>query len=313
MSKKTADSKPKPTTSKKDQPEKTSESKPIKKAVEAKPTSTYKIEPPTPKNDPVSFERFRNAYKTLAALIGLLAFFVVANFVLLFAMAWAVGNQLNAEQATSYGGRLAKVEEKADAIIETLPAQFRPKLDLEVVRPDQEVDRWKGDKDNRYVWIKYSDLECPYCSAIQPELNSFLENNSDQASLIFRNFPLNNIHPNAQRLAETAECVARSNGESAYWNFIEGVYYQEIPTTVEGQEQLSTYVENSSQVSACVENREVREKVQRDLEDGLVATVSGTPTFILYDMQTDETKFVQNPGSSEGFEQVLEDFRAKQE
>jgi protein-disulfide isomerase len=262
-------------------------------------------------NENITYGQFRNSYKTLTTLIGLLSVLAIFNLGLVFFLAWAVGHQLDESVQDSHGERLFLVEEKADAIIDALPEQIRPKLDLEVEKPSLEQDRWKGDKENRYVWIKYSDLECPYCSAIQPELDEFIEGNSD-ASLIFRNLPLTNIHENAQRLAETAECVAEYNGESAFWDFVERAYQQEIPPEVQGAEELTEYVDNASQVASCVESGEATDKVERDIQDAIDATVSGTPTFILYDMEKNESKFVRNPGSAEGFQEVMDEFRERQ-
>lgn len=261
----------------------------------------------------MSQETFKSYYKNLSLVMGVLAALGLLNFIMIFVVAWAVGSQLSASDPSAFGGRLASTEEKLEALIELLPPQYRPKLDLKVEAPDKQVDRWSGNKDNRYVLIKYSDLECPFCQAIQPELDKLIERNASELSLVFRNFPLTNIHPNARRLAETAECVAKTNGESAFWRFVNGVYTKTIPATVAGEEELAKYVENASQVTTCVTSGQGAAKVDRDIQDAFEATVSGTPTFILYDTQKKATKFVQNPGSADGLQQVFEDFKAKQQ
>lgn len=287
---------------------------PNSKVTLTKTTKTSPLEEKTvSQNDPVTVKQFTNTYKTISLVISILILFTLVNFILIFVVAWMIGNQLSVNTQNSLGSRLVSLEEKTDAIIEALPEQIRPKLNLKVVAPDKEVDRWSGNKDNRYVLIKYSDLECPYCQAVQPEVEKFVEKNSKEVSLIFRNLPLTNIHPNAQRLAETAECVAEINGESAFWSFVNGVYDGTIAVEVEGEEMLGEYVEKASEVNLCVSSGKSASKVDRDVQDAIDATVTGTPTFILYDTQKSQSKFVQNPGSADGLQQIFDAFKAKQE
>ncbi len=64
--------------------------------------------------------------------------------------------------------------------------------------------------------IEYADFQCPGCGAISPILNSLVETYPDQVQLVFRHFPLNDIHPNAQKAAEASEAAG---AQDAFWGY----------------------------------------------------------------------------------------------
>ena len=70
--------------------------------------------------------------------------------------------------------------------------------------------------------VEYSDLDCPYCKRIHPELEAVVANN-ENVVWIYRHFPLTNLHPNASIKAEASECVAKIGGDDAFWKFIRNV------------------------------------------------------------------------------------------
>ena len=68
----------------------------------------------------------------------------------------------------------------------------------------------KGDPNAPMTIVEYSDYECPFCSRFASQtmpalLQEYID--SGQAKLVFKDFPLESIHPNAQKAAEAARCV----------------------------------------------------------------------------------------------------------
>ena len=62
--------------------------------------------------------------------------------------------------------------------------------------------------------VEYGDYECPSCRAFQPIFKALSERFGDQLSLVFRNFPLSELHPNAEEAAEVAEL---SGSYGSFW------------------------------------------------------------------------------------------------
>src|SRR5205085_9620670 len=61
--------------------------------------------------------------------------------------------------------------------------------------------------------LEYGDFECPYCGQAEPVLRELLRDFGD-VRYVWRNLPLNDVHPAAQQAAEAAEAAA---GQDAFW------------------------------------------------------------------------------------------------
>src|ERR671922_1735022 len=63
--------------------------------------------------------------------------------------------------------------------------------------------------------IEYGDYECPYTGMAYPIVKELIkEFGNDKIRFVFRNFPLNDIHPHAQHAAEAAEAAA---AQDKFW------------------------------------------------------------------------------------------------
>jgi protein-disulfide isomerase len=96
---------------------------------------------------------------------------------------------------------------------------------------------------------------------------------------VFRNFPLQEIHPHAESAAESAE-FAGAHGK--FWEMHDALF--------EKQEQLggALYLRLAQQMGlspeelrAAVENREYLERVKGDFSGGVRSGVNGTPAFFI--------------------------------
>ncbi|MDQ3239204.1 MAG: thioredoxin domain-containing protein [bacterium] len=70
--------------------------------------------------------------------------------------------------------------------------------------------RIRGDDNAKVTIIEYSDFECPYCAKFYSETQKAIEEKyikTGKAKLVFKDFPLTNIHPNANKAAEAARCA----------------------------------------------------------------------------------------------------------
>lgn len=90
-------------------------------------------------------------------------------------------------------------------------------------------DHFRGNETAPIQIIEYSDLQCPYCSRIHPTLQQIIANN-DNVVWVYRHLPLESIHPQAMPAALAAECVAKEEGNDAFWSFADTIF--------ENQDQL---------------------------------------------------------------------------
>src|SRR5207253_1746 len=91
--------------------------------------------------------------------------------------------------------------------------------------------------------VEYGDYECPHCGHAYPIVKALQKRFGRQLRFAFRNFPLREMHPNAEAAAETAEFAATHD---KFWEMHDLIY--------ENQQDLSKkYLRPGSAVPSTVE------------------------------------------------------------
>jgi protein-disulfide isomerase len=77
----------------------------------------------------------------------------------------------------------------------------------------------RGNKDAKVTIVNYDDFECPFCARMHETLtDDILKTYGDRVRIIYKDYPLAEIHPWAKHAANDANCLAASSND-AYWNF----------------------------------------------------------------------------------------------
>jgi protein-disulfide isomerase len=81
----------------------------------------------------------------------------------------------------------------------------------------------RGNKDAQVTMVVYDDFQCPYCSRMHQTLNNVLKSYGDRVKLVYKDYPLTEIHPWAERAAIDSGCLAKQSA-AAYWDFADYVH-----------------------------------------------------------------------------------------
>lgn len=82
----------------------------------------------------------------------------------------------------------------------------------------------RGAKDAKVVAVTYDDFQCPFCSRMHATLFPILLNEyGDRIRFVYKDFPLEDIHPWALHAAANANCLAAQNTD-AYWDFADYIH-----------------------------------------------------------------------------------------
>lgn len=81
----------------------------------------------------------------------------------------------------------------------------------------------RGNKDAKVTVVVYDDYQCPFCTRMHQTINSSLKKYGDRVKVIYKDYPLFEIHPWAGRAAINAQCLADQNG-GAYWDYTDSVH-----------------------------------------------------------------------------------------
>lgn len=79
----------------------------------------------------------------------------------------------------------------------------------------------RGNPAAKVTIINFDDLECPYCARMHEALfPSTLDRYKDKVRFIYKDFPLEEIHPWALHASVDANCLAAQNSE-IYWGYVD--------------------------------------------------------------------------------------------
>lgn len=135
-----------------------------------------------------------------------------------------------------------------------------------------------GDPNAPVTIISFGDFQCPYCKVLFDGAEKEIRKEfiaTGKVKMVYRDFPLDSIHPYARSMAEAAQC-AKDQGK--YWLYHDALFERQesIPTldvtALAGELGLDTKA-----FDECVESGKYKDEVEKDFQDGIAAGVRGTP------------------------------------
>ena len=145
--------------------------------------------------------------------------------------------------------------------------------------PVSSSDHVQGDEHAAITLVEYGDYECPHCGHAHPIIKLVQKHFGKRLRLVFRNFPLNEIHPDAEAAAETAEFAA-ANGK--FWEMHDSIFENQenlgLPLLLELAEKAGL---SATDLEDALEKQKFAAKVREDFLGGVRSGVNGTPTFFI--------------------------------
>jgi len=137
----------------------------------------------------------------------------------------------------------------------------------------------RGPADAPVTLVMFSDFECPFCKRTHPTINQLLERYAGKIKLVYRDLPLESIHPQARRAAEAARCA---NAQGKFWEYYD-VLFTESPKL--GSEDLKRYAVqigiDPKKFDDCLSAGTYKEVVQKDADEAARLGINGTPAFFI--------------------------------
>ncbi|MBA4166387.1 MAG: thioredoxin domain-containing protein [Chitinophagaceae bacterium] len=141
------------------------------------------------------------------------------------------------------------------------------------------ADQSAGNITAAVTLVEFGDYECPHCRHAHPLIKRLLKNKSDSFHFVFRNFPLQEIHPNAHLSALAAEAAGK---QGKFWEMHDLIYDNQerlnghFLLDLAKELDLDLHLFGSDWKSTAISN-----KVENDFESGVRSGVNGTPTFFI--------------------------------
>ena len=161
----------------------------------------------------------------------------------------------------------------------------------------------RGEKGAAVTLVEFSDFHCPFCKRVQPTLTNILEKYEGKVRLVFRDLPLDNLHPQARRAAEAARCA---QDQEKFWEYHDALFQQAPKASDDDLKKYATEVGlDSEKFASCLFQRVHHDAVQRDVEEASKLGMSGTPAFFI------NGRFLNGAQPLEKFTQIIEEELAR--
>lgn len=139
-----------------------------------------------------------------------------------------------------------------------------------------------GRADAPVTIVEFSDYQCPFCqrffaTTLPTIKKEYIE--TGKVRYVFRDYPIDQIHPQARKAAEAAHCAGE---EDKYWEMHDALFQN---ATALALPQLTEHARaiglDGSAFDACVSSGRHAARVERGIADAAAAGVQGTPGFVI--------------------------------
>ena len=157
---------------------------------------------------------------------------------------------------------------------------------------DPARDHVRGSDQAPVTLVEYGDYECPYCGQAEVVIRELQDSFGDDLRYVWRQLPLNDVHPNAQMAAEAAEAAA---AQGAFWDFHDRLLtHQDELTPVELGRHAEAVGLDLDRFWDELRRHEHAARIADDVASADASGVAGTPSFFIngrrhegaYDVQT---------------------------
>jgi len=149
--------------------------------------------------------------------------------------------------------------------------------------PSIEGKPFVGGADAGVVIVEFSDFQCPVCGRAYPVVKQVEAAYGDSIKLVYKHFPIRQIHPFAQKAAEASECA---NEQGKFWEMHDILFQNQNALDIASLKQYARDIGlDSSAFNACLDSGSKVGAVAKDYQEGTALGVSGTPTFYINGQQ----------------------------
>ncbi|HEX7041867.1 MAG TPA: thioredoxin domain-containing protein [Patescibacteria group bacterium] len=150
--------------------------------------------------------------------------------------------------------------------------------------------------------VEYADFQCPACKAYYPVVKQLQSDFGTKLDVVYRFFPLENIHRNA---ATSAQAGYAASLQGKFWEMHDKLFdtqdsWAELP---DGTDTFVGYAKdlglNVDKFKSDMASSDTQKFVENSYQNALNLGLQGTPSFFL------DGKFIDNPASYQAFKDLI--------
>jgi protein-disulfide isomerase len=190
------------------------------------------------------------------------------------------------------------VQEVKKAAVTPAPPPARPQIDpAKVYNIPLANSPVRGPSDAKVTVVEFADYQCPFCGQAEGLMTQVLESYPKDVRLVYKQFPLATIHPQAMAASKAALAAGR---QGKYWEMHDLIFRNQRDLSPEKLTELAGSLQlDVMQFEKDMESPEVLAQISREQQEGKSADVVGTPTIFV------NGKRLMNR-SLDGFKQMID-------
>lgn len=139
-----------------------------------------------------------------------------------------------------------------------------------------------GRADAPVTLIEFSDYQCPFCRRFFDQTLPAIKKeyvDTGKVRYVFRDFPLDQIHPQARKAAEAARCAG---DQGKYWEMHDLLFQNQRDLAVPKLKEYAAGMKlDAGRFATCLDGAKFGGGVQKDVDEGASVGVRGTPAFFV--------------------------------
>ena len=170
-----------------------------------------------------------------------------------------------------------------------------------------------GNANAKVTIIEFGDYQCPSCRLFWREIEPRLKKeyvDTGKVKLVFRDFPIKEIHPDATAAAMAAQCAA---DQGKYWEYHDRIFREQDKGTDDVVRFKAADLKkwgaairlDAAAFNACVDSARYQDEFAKDYADGIAVGIQGTPTFFI------NGRFVGGAQSFPVFKKIIDEELAR--
>jgi protein-disulfide isomerase len=197
-----------------------------------------------------------------------------------------------------------KLAAKREEFLKSLRAQAKVVVNLKAP-PIQRIEvsvqgaPFKGGEKAAVTIVEFSDFHCPFCRQVISTLTQIESRYGEKIKLVFRDFPIENLHPGATKAHEAARCATE---QGKFWPYHDKLFAGPPKSSPEDFKGLAKEVGlDASAFETCLGSGKYQAAIKEDIAEGNRVGVGGTPAFFI------NGRLISGAQPFEAFARVIDD------
>jgi len=124
--------------------------------------------------------------------------------------------------------------------------------------------------------VEFADFQCPFCGQLAPTLRRIREQYGDRVRLVWKDFPLTQLHPRASQAAEAARCAS---DQGRFWEYHDRLFTNQRALETSALKQYAKDVgAETARFAACLDSGKYAEAVRLASNAAATLGLTSTPT-----------------------------------